>query len=222
MITICRPPPEFRSAARRGLRHGAVCPLARSVGDAPEQHGIDDDQVLVLIDGVDDPVGGPARGPLTVEGLAQRLAGPTPGLLRAVARGVVPLPLGGARRLAGCRCLLCLLTGQAALTPSADPPGKPGLHHAHLPLFMEESWRARPAASLLCLRIPACDAADVSVQAHPRSRAYARAVKPALSHRSHCHDLGAVRALAGAIALAGAGVTVVAVAIRRRLWSLAR
>src|SRR5579863_3488971 len=81
---------------------------------------------------------------------------------------------------------------------------------------MEESWRARPAASLLCLRIPACDAADISVQAHPGSRAYARAIKPALSHRSHRHDLGAVRTLAGAIALAGAGVTVGAAAIRRR------
>jgi hypothetical protein len=58
-----------------------------------------------------------------------------PGLLRAVTRGVIPLPLGGARRLPRCCCLLCLLAVQTALTPSADPPGKPGLHHAHLPLF---------------------------------------------------------------------------------------
>ena len=57
------------------------------------------------------------------------------GLLRAVTRGVIPLPLGGTRRLARCRCLLRLLAGQTALTPSADPSGKPGLHHSHLPLF---------------------------------------------------------------------------------------
>ena len=78
----------------------------------------------------------------------------TPGLLRAVTGGVVPLSLCGTCRLPRCRCLLCLLAGQTALTPSADPPGKPGLHHAHLPLFMEEPWRAKLAASLLCLRIP--------------------------------------------------------------------
>jgi len=59
----------------------------------------------------------------------------TPGLLRAVTGGVVPLPLGGPRCLTRCRCLLCLLAGQAALTPSANPSGKSGLHHAHLPLF---------------------------------------------------------------------------------------
>jgi len=32
---------------------------------------------------------------------------------------VVPLPLGGTRRLARCCCLPCLLAGQTALTPSA-------------------------------------------------------------------------------------------------------
>ena len=64
-----------------------------------------------------------------------KVPGSTPGLLRAVTRGVPPLPLGGTRRLARCCGLPFLLTGQTALTPSADPPGKPGLHHAHLPLF---------------------------------------------------------------------------------------
>ena len=57
------------------------------------------------------------------------------GPLRAVTGGVVPLPLCGTRRLPRCRCLSCLLAGQAAFTPSANPPGKPGLHHAHLPLL---------------------------------------------------------------------------------------
>jgi len=80
------------------------------------------------------------------------------GPLRAVTGGVVPLPLCGTRRLPRCRCLSCLLAGQTAFTPSANPPGKPGLHHAHFPCSMEESWRARLAASLLRLRIPACDA----------------------------------------------------------------
>jgi hypothetical protein len=82
----------------------------------------------------------------------------TPGLLRAVTGGVVPLPLGGPLCLTRCRCLLCLLAGQAALTPSANPSGKSGLHHAHRPLFRGEPWRVRLAASLLRLRIRACDA----------------------------------------------------------------
>ena len=60
-------------------------------------------------------------------------------LLRAVTRGVPPLPLCGPRRLTRCRCLPCLLTSQTALTPSANPPGKPGLHHSHLPLASRKS-----------------------------------------------------------------------------------
>jgi len=76
------------------------------------------------------------------------------GPLRAVARGVVPLRLCVTRRLTRCRCLPFLLASQTALTPSANPLGKPGLHHAHLPLLMEEPWRARLAASLLRLLIP--------------------------------------------------------------------
>jgi hypothetical protein len=56
--------------------------------------------------------------------------------LRAVTpRGVVPLRLCVTRRLTCCRCLPFLLASQTALTPSADPLGKPGLHHAHLPLL---------------------------------------------------------------------------------------
>ena len=69
------------------------------------------------------------------EAAGTRVIGNSPGPLRAVTGGVVPLPLGGPRRLTRCRRLPCLLASQTALTPSAKPPGKPGLHHAHLPLF---------------------------------------------------------------------------------------
>ena len=57
------------------------------------------------------------------------------GPLRAVTRGVVPLRLCVTRRLTCFRCLPFLLASQTALTPSANPLGKPGLHHAHLPLL---------------------------------------------------------------------------------------
>ena len=82
----------------------------------------------------------------------------TPGLLRAVTGGVVPLPLCGPRCVTRCRGLPCLLAGQTALTPSAKPPGKPGLHHAHLPLFQRKShgepgWPRRCSAC----GSPACD-----------------------------------------------------------------
>ena len=80
--------------------------------------------------------------------------------LRAVTpRGVVPLRLCVTRRLTCCRCLPFLLASQTALTPSADPLGKPGLHHAHLPLFHGRAMAsqagrvAAPPADP-----PACDA----------------------------------------------------------------
>jgi len=57
------------------------------------------------------------------------------GPLRAVTCGVVPLHLCVTRRLTCSRCLPCLLAGKTALTPSANPLGKPGLHHSHLPLL---------------------------------------------------------------------------------------
>jgi hypothetical protein len=63
---------------------------------------------------------------------SQLLRWKTPGLLRAVTRGVVPLRRCVTRRLTCSRCLPFLLASQTALTPSADPPGKPGLHHSHL------------------------------------------------------------------------------------------
>jgi hypothetical protein len=56
-----------------------------------------------------------------------------------VTRWAVPLPLCGTCRLTRCRCLLFLLASQTALTPSADPLGKPGPHHSHLPLA---SWKS--------------------------------------------------------------------------------
>ena len=80
-------------------------------------------------------------------------------LLRAMTRGVVPLRLCVTRRLTCCRCLPCLLASQTALTPSANPPGKPVLHHSHLPLVHGRAmashagrFAAPPADS------PACDA----------------------------------------------------------------
>ena len=100
------------------------------------------------------------------EAAGTRVIGNSPGPLRAVTGGVVPLPLGGPRRLTRCRHLPCLLAGQTALAPSADPPGEPGLHHAHLPFFMEEPWRARLAASLLRLRIPVLCCPPMSVRRH--------------------------------------------------------
>ena len=57
------------------------------------------------------------------------------GFSRAVTRWVVPLRLCGTCRLTRCRCLPHLLTSQTALTPPANPPGKPGLHHSRLPGF---------------------------------------------------------------------------------------
>jgi hypothetical protein len=57
------------------------------------------------------------------------------GPLRAVTRGVVPLRLRVTPCLTCCRCLPFLLASQTALTPSADPQGKPGLHYAHLALL---------------------------------------------------------------------------------------
>ena len=73
-------------------------------------------------------------------------------------RGVVPVSLCGTCRLTRCRCLLCLLASQTALTPSADPQGKPGLHHAHLPLLHGEAMASQAGRFMLRLRIPACDA----------------------------------------------------------------
>ena len=55
--------------------------------------------------------------------------------LLELARGVIPLAFCGTICLTCCRCLLCLLASQTALTPPAKPLGKPGLHHSHLPLL---------------------------------------------------------------------------------------
>ena len=64
--------------------------------------------------------------------------GKTPGLSRAMTRGVPPLRLRSTCGLARRWCLPFLLANQTALTPSAKPPGKPGLHHSHPPLL---SWK---------------------------------------------------------------------------------
>ncbi len=112
----------------------------------------------------------------------------TPGLLRAVTGGVVPLPLCGPRCVTRCRGLPCLLASQTALTPSAKPPGKPGLHHAHLPLFQRKShgepgWPRRCSAC----GSPACDARRCQRAGTVRGfQPYAREAKAALpSTRRH-------------------------------------
>jgi hypothetical protein len=104
------------------------------------------------------------------------------GPLRAVTRGVIPLGRCVTRRLTCFRCLLFLLASQTALTPSANPLGKPGLHHSHLPLASwGEPWRARLAMSLLRLLIPRLVMpADVSAQAQSRFQAYARGTRPSV------------------------------------------
>ena len=96
-------------------------------------------------------------------------------LLRAMTRGVVPLPFGSTCRLTRCRCLPCLLASPTALTPSANPLSKPGLHHSHLPLphgraMASQAGRFAPPADP-GLAMPA----NVSAQAQSRIRAYARA-----------------------------------------------
>jgi hypothetical protein len=88
--------------------------------------------------------------------LEMEYAGP----LQAVTpRGVVPLRLCVTRRLTCSRCLPFLLASQTALTPSANPLGKPRLHHSHLPLLHGRAMAsqagrvAAPPADP-----PACDA----------------------------------------------------------------
>src|SRR5690242_17523049 len=78
--------------------------------------------------------------------------------LRVLTRGVIPVTFCGTPCLTCCRCLPCLLASQTALTPPAKPLGKPGLHHSHLPYFMEEPWRAKLAASCSACRFRARDA----------------------------------------------------------------
>ena len=99
------------------------------------------------------------------------------GPLRAVTGGVVPLPLCGTLRLPRCRCLSCLLACQTALTPSANPPGKPGLHHVHLPLLHGRAMASQAGR----VAAPPADPrlvmpANVSAQAQSRFQAYARTV----------------------------------------------
>ena len=81
------------------------------------------------------------------------------GPLRAVTRGVVPLRLRVTSRLTCCRCLLCLLASQTALTPSADPLGKLGLHYAHLPLLRGRAMASQAGrVAAPPANPPACDA----------------------------------------------------------------
>jgi hypothetical protein len=68
---------------------------------------------------------------------AEAPKGKMPGLSRAVTGGVPPLRLRSTCGLPRRRRLPFLLANQTALTPSAQPPGKPGLHSSHLPLL---SW----------------------------------------------------------------------------------
>src|SRR5690242_13282922 len=101
--------------------------------------------------------------------------------LRAVTCGVVPLRLCVTRRLTRCRCLPFLLASQTALTPSANPLGKPGLHHAHLPLLHGRAMASQAGR----VAAPPADPrfvmpADVSAQAQSRFQAYARGTKPSV------------------------------------------
>ncbi len=87
-------------------------------------------------------------------------------LLRAMTRGVVPLPFCGTCRLARCRCLPCLLAGQTALTPSANPPGKHGLHHSHLPLPHGRAMANQAGRFVLRLLIPGLRCPTASARRH--------------------------------------------------------
>jgi hypothetical protein len=103
------------------------------------------------------------------------------GPLWAVTRGVVPLRLYVTRRLTCCRCLPFLLASQTALTPSANPLGKPGLHHAYLPLLHGRAMASQAGR----VAAPPADPrlvmpADVSAQAQSRFQAYARGTKPSV------------------------------------------
>jgi hypothetical protein len=109
-----------------------------------------------------------------------------------VTRGVVPLRLCVTRRLPCSRCLPFLLASQTALAPSADPLGKPGLHHSHLPLLhgrVMASQVGRVAAPPdLRLVMPADVSAQATVQVssvRPRNAAFPRAPRG-------CHEGGAV------------------------------
>lgn len=105
-----------------------------------------------------------------------------PGLSRAVTGGVPPLRLRSTCGLPRRRCLPFLLANQTALTPSAQPPGKPGLHHFSPSLaFMDEPWRSGLANSTAPpTGPPACDA-------HRRPRGHSRGVTrtPAGRRRQH-------------------------------------
>jgi hypothetical protein len=132
------------------------------------------------------------------------------GPLRAVTRGVVPLPLCSTCRLTRCRRLPCLLAGQTALTPSAKPPGKPGLHDAHLPLV---SWKSHgePGWPRRCSACgsPACDerqrqrAGTVQISS-VRPRSEADTIVTTAKHMSSLRaDDACFRALVPGLALNG-------------------
>src|SRR6476469_6306418 len=102
-------------------------------------------------------------------------------LVLAVTSGVVQLRLCVTRHLTCCRCLPFLLASQTALTPSANPLGKPGLHHGHLPLLHGRAMASQTGR----VAAPPADPrlvmpADVSAQAQSRFQAYARETKPSV------------------------------------------
>ena len=112
------------------------------------------------------------------QGAGIQYAGP----LRPVTRGMVSLRLCVTCRLTRCRCLPCLLASQTALTPSANPPGNPGLHHSHLPLLHERTMVSQAGRSAA----PPADPrlvmpADVSAQAPSKFRPCARRTTPTVS-----------------------------------------
>jgi len=97
-------------------------------------------------------------------------------------RGVPPLRLRSSFGLARRRCLPCLLANQTALTPSAKPPGKPGLHHSDLPLLSSKSHSDPGSPTPLHrLLVPACDAPAVSARTESRCYAHARRTTPTVS-----------------------------------------
>ena len=78
----------------------------------------------------------------------------TQGLSPTVTHWVRPPRLCGTCSLTCCRCLPCLLTNEAALTPAANPPSDPSLHHSASLDFQghsnpEPGRSAHPAAPAL-------------------------------------------------------------------------
>jgi hypothetical protein len=117
----------------------------------------------------------------------------------AVSGESVPLHLCVTLRLTSCRCLPCLLASQTALTPSANPLGKPRLHadvgEYHKPGVSRRSSEAARMARHDSKRTPArMEAAGVADAATSMSSCPARS-----GHRSSKSTPAAYSAAAGSL-----------------------